>query len=104
MTMIKQYIFNKKNQRRGLLIGMAVPPELHTELFQEKYVIGWSGCNLKKDRFDKTVATNIAAVRGEKAIAHKTFVWVSDNTQLPEYVRSALMNFEARCNKYFKSK
>jgi hypothetical protein len=55
--MIFEYVRNKKRQRIGVVVAL------------DKTSIGWSACNIKKDRFDKELGLKIAMGRAEHSVS-----------------------------------
>lgn len=85
MTLIKQYIRNKKRNRIGIMVGFEKDGKIY---------YGWSRCN-RKDKFDKTRGFGIASARAFRRHGNNNFL------NIPQSIRLDLARFICRCNRYF---
>lgn len=81
---IKQRIRNKKGKHVGVMLAWKVDGNVR---------VGWSTCNINKDKYDKTLAERIAAVRGR----------CGTKVQPPKYAVAQIAAFTERANKYFNN-
>lgn len=80
--MIFEYVKNKKGVKVGVLVAVDADN------------IGWSKCNIKKDKFDKNLGLRIAEGR---ALA-------GSNTLCPNAITNdKVVEFRNRAKRYFKS-
>ena len=76
-----QYVYNKKNQRVGVVVAVG------------KDRIGWSRCNLGKERFDRVRGIDIACGRAV----------VGSAVPVPHDIRGTMAFMAERANRYFKT-
>lgn len=84
-----QYIRDKKNRKVGILLAYK---DADGEL-----MIGWSKCNMKRDRFNRDLAITKAFDRREPNSIH-----FPDN--LPQSLRETYESFCNRCVRFFYKK
>jgi hypothetical protein len=82
--MLIQYVKDKKGRRVGVVIGM---------MYKNQPVVGWSKCNIKKDRFDKEMGQTIACGRAIKG----------SRVKIPHCIIPYLAMMRNRASKYFVS-
>lgn len=80
--MLIQYVRDKKGKPRGAVVADLIDGQIRT---------GFSLCKIKYDKFNKRTAVKIAIDR------------LNPNTlEVPNSVKSVLVNILARASKYFK--
>ena len=84
-----QYVRTKKGMLRGVVVAFRNPRS-------NEINIGWSLCNIKEERFDKTIGLNKAVTRSVQLIS-----WVYDS-ELPHTVRDVYDMVRERARKFFK--
>jgi hypothetical protein len=114
-TEIVQYI---RRSRRGTnaLVGVMVarkvvkPAAKNRKVTKstgkDQLVVGWSKCNVGKDRFDKTLGLHIARSRIEKAIAEGAQPTRNERQHhpIPDSIQDDLKQFQERAAHYFRTK
>jgi len=98
MNQIFQYVKRKNGQRKGILYASKNLRELSR---QQTVSIGFSLCNLNKDKFDSSLGLMIAVGRAANAAAkEESSVYIPTN--IPSSIREDVLRFEKRCRAYFK--
>ena len=92
MNDIRTYTRDAKGNPTGVIIATKSTREGH------KYHIGWSKTNTKLDKFNKTLALQIAVGR-LKAAEDLGAAYIP--TKMPRQVHNMLDHFMARCDRYF---
>jgi hypothetical protein len=93
MTDIRTYVRNAKGHPIGIIIATKSIREGH------KYHIGWSKANVKLDKFNKTIALQIAIGR-LKAAEDIGTAYIA--TKMPHQIWKQIDRFVNRCDRYFK--
>ena len=83
--MIFEYVRDTNRRKIGILVAL------------NKNQIGWSKCNIKKDRFDKEMGLKIAIGRANKAP-----LFLMENYELPRDIHYNIRPFINRVCRYFK--
>lgn len=86
-NMLIEYIKNRKGERVGTLVGVC-------EEYEDVVRVGWSYCNTRADKFDKTTGVEIALNRAEPQSL--------DGAEIPVLIKDRLPGFEERCMQYFQ--
>jgi len=84
-TMVHQYIRNKRGVPKGMLVAMVIPGSNTVR-------IGWSMCHLKKDKFDKQRAVDLAIGRMKR------------DSVVPQSIKRLIVDFYDRWTKFFKDR
>lgn len=93
MTDIRTYTRDAKGAPTGILIATKSTREGH------KYHIGWSKAKVKEDKFNRTMALQIAVGR-IKAAEDIGVAYIP--SKMPHQIRKLLDRFVDRCDRYFK--
>lgn len=84
-TMVHQYIRNKRGVPKGVLLAMVIPGSNTVR-------IGWSMCHLRKDKFDKQRAVDLAIGRMKR------------DSVVPQSIKRTIVDFYDRWTKFFKDR
>lgn len=95
--MISEYIKKKDGTKIGLMVAT-------TDEFNGVFSIGWSVCNIKKDKFNKTAALNIALTRAKSSLCGKDVFYTEDGPRFPSHIEESLRSFFHRTKTYYKDK
>lgn len=78
--MIFEYVRDKKRRKVGVVVAL------------DANIVGWSKCNIKKDRFIKDFGINIACGRAV----------INSKVKVPHTISPAFENMKERAKRYFK--
>lgn len=103
MSMISEYIKLDDNTKIGVMVAI-------TDDVNHKFAVGWSACNLDKDKFDKTEAVRIALDRAKSALRGRDVFYFppkeghKPQPKYPSHIKNNLSDFFDRASLYFQDK
>ena len=90
-----QYVRSKKGQARGVVVAFRNPRSGEVS-------IGWSLCNTKAEKFDKTIGLNKAIARSTPLTYWTSMTGTSETENVPHTVQNVYNRVGERARKFFK--
>lgn len=103
VSMISEYIKLEDNTKIGIMVAI-------TDDRVGSFAIGWSVCNVEKDKFNKKIAMQMAIDRAKLALRGRDIFYFPPEKgqkarpKYPSHIKNNLINFFDRASLYFKDK
>ena len=101
--MISEYIKTEDNTKIGIMVAI-------TDDATHKFAIGWSACNLDKDKFNREEALRLAISRAKSALRGRDVFYFPPKEgkrpepKYPSHIKGSLADFFDRASLYFQDK